>query len=439
MRPGSLAVRYAALCLALCALTAVLAMGLDSWLGRPWLSAAVSVAVMAPVAVVAAWRHLSAMLSLFRALTGTVGSYRDGDFSFSLTWPRNDELRDLVCAHNDLGQALRDQRLGLVERELLLDTMVQHTPVAMFLVDPAQRVVYSNLAAKKLIGDGRRLEGRSLSALLDGAVPALVEAIDRGGDGLFVLRRGDGGGDGDDETFHLLRRRFRLNGRGHELFLLRRLTTELRRQEVQTWKNVIRVISHELNNSLAPIVSLAHSGKELLAKNRLDPLVTVFSTVEERARHLDRFIQGYARFAKLPAPRIEPVALPAFIDGLRKQVPFAIGGTVPAGDAWLDAAQIEQALLNVLKNAHESGSPAGDVTLSARRLPGRVRIDVADRGQGMSDAVLANALTPFYSTKRSGTGLGLALTREIAEAHGGRVALARRDGGGLVVTLVIPQ
>ena len=207
---------------------------------------------------------------------------------------------------------------------------------------------------------------------------------------------------------------------------------------MQTWKKVIRVISHELNNSLAPVASLAHSGAELTRRGQTARLESIFATIEERARHLEGFIHGYARFAKLPTPRLEALSWPLFVERLRSQVAFRVDGDLPDEPARLDRAQMEQALLNLLKNAHESGSPPGEVALRVRRLPGTLRIEVLDRGSGMSEAVLANALVPFYSTKRSGTGLGLALAREIAEAHGGRIGLANREGGGLGVTMVLP-
>jgi signal transduction histidine kinase len=167
-------------------------------------------------------------------------------------------------------------------------------------------------------------------------------------------------------------------------------------------------------------------------------LPEILGTIEERARHLEGFIRGYARFAKLPAPRLEAVAWREFVARLASQIDFVVDGALPEEPARVDPGQLEQALLNLLKNAHESGSPPQEVKLAVRRAPGLVRIEVLDRGSGMNDAVLTNALVPFYSTKRSGTGLGLALAREIAEAHGGRIALGNRDGGGLSVALVLP-
>ena len=431
-----LSLQFAALAFAYMLAAAALALLLSRWIEHAWIAGLAAVALLAPLMVYHVRRAFAPMNSLFRALAGSVASYRDGDYAFGLSWRGGGDLGALVASHNALGDALRDQRLSLVQRELLLDTMVQNTPVAMLLVDPSRRIVLGNIAARKLLGEGHRLEGHAFDALLESAPDALREAFERGGDGMFTV--GDADSDNED-IYHLSRRQFRLNGRRHELVLLRQLTAELRRQEVQTWKKVIRVISHELNNSLAPIASLAHSGAELLRRGQHERLPAALSTIEERARHLEGFIRDYARFAKMPSPRLESVPWPHFVAQLHSQVPFAYDGPdSPAAIARIDVAQLEQALINLLKNAHESGSNPEDVGLSLRRLPEHWRIDVLDRGSGMNEAVLANALLPFYSTKRHGTGLGLALAREIAEAHGGRIALLNRDGGGLCVSLVLP-
>ncbi|KLD78453.1 HAMP domain-containing histidine kinase [Xanthomonas hyacinthi] len=426
------------------ALAAAMPWLLAYWMDRGWevvtLSALLLLALM--------WWTLrlatAPMRSLFRALAGTVSSYRDGEYNFGVHWRGDDELGEMVAAHRQLGEILREQRQGLAQRELMLDTMVQNTPVAMLLTsnggDGLRRVVFSNLAARKLLHGGWKLEGQRLDDLLLGMPPALREAVARGGDSLFTID--DDEDPEEEQVYHLSRRRFRLNGRPHELLLLRLLTAELRRQEVHTWKKVIRVISHELNNSLAPIASLAHSGAELVRRQKVERLEEVFGTIEERARHLEGFIRGYARFAKLPQPQLQTVHWAQFLGGLQQQIPFALELEAPDLHSRVDPAQLQQALLNLVKNAHESSpeglAPADSVRIRVSTRSEWLRIEVLDRGSGMNEAVLHNALMPFYSTKRNGTGLGLALTREIVEAHGGRLSLQNRDEGGLCVAVQLP-
>ncbi len=433
MRLFSLEGKLAALLL-LCAALAIGAVALASW----WLPMPhAAIAALAAMIVPALWlarRRARALGELMRALAGSVSAFRDGDFSFSIANRRRDELGDLVEAHNELGRVLREQRQGLFQRELLLDSVVQNTPDALVLVEPGGHVVYANLAARALLNGGRALNGESFARIVAQAAPEFAAALETGGDVLFGVRI-----DEEDESFHLSRRTFKLQGRAHRMFLVKRLTRELSRQEVATWKKVIRVISHELNNSLAPIRSLAHSGRELARRGDLDRLGTVFDTIEGRARHLGDFIHGYAGFARLPLPRPAAVEWPAFLDALARHSSFRVAGALPATAGRFDRAQVEQMLINLVKNAHEAGGPAEAIELAVAERGRELRIEVRDRGPGMSETVLAQALLPFYSTKRSGTGLGLALAREISEAHGGRVTLANREGGGLVVTVILPQ
>jgi two-component system, NtrC family, nitrogen regulation sensor histidine kinase NtrY len=415
------------------------------WLDDVWLAATIAAVVAIPLAVLTVRRALAPLHSLFRALAGSVNTYRDGEYNFGIRWPGGvqDELGELVRAHAELGEVLREQRHALVQRELLLDTMVQNTPVAMLLLamggDGEQRVVFSNLAARKLLNEGRKMEGRRFAELLEQVPPELREAMARGGDSLFSIGEDAEDDVREEQVYHLARRNFVLNGRRHELLLLRRLTSELRREEMRAWKKVIRVISHELNNSLAPIGSLAHSGAELVRRGRHERLEEVFATIEERAHHLEGFLGGYARFAKLPQPHLQEVDWRTFLSSLQRHTGYVLEMPEGSFTSRIDPAQIEQALLNLLKNAQESGSSAADIQLRLTRQPQWLRIEVQDRGQGMSEAVLQNALVPFYSTKRHGTGLGLALTREIVEAHGGRISLANRESGGLSVLLQLPD
>ena len=444
----SLASRLSMLVVLLVALALALTVGLLRFFSdRTGLVASIVMLFMLPVIFALVRNQLSPILQLFRAMSGTVISYQDGDYSFSLHWHRSDELAELVDAHNALGNVLREQRLDLVQRELLLDTMLQNTPVAMLLISERGPIVFANIAARQMLNQGRKIEGHSLDTILQQVSIALRDAINKGGDGLFTMHvkrdavtgiDSEDEEDEEDEIYHLSRRHFSLNGRQHELLLLRHLTIELRRQEVHTWKKVIRVISHELNNSLAPVASLARSAGELIKRGQVERIPEILKTIEERALHLESFIHGYARFAKLPTPRLESVNWRAFVAGLQAQMSFALIDTLPEKNTLFDVAQMEQALLNLLKNAHESGSVSSDVALTIRHLHNLVRIDVMDRGSGMTETVMSNALVPFYSTKRSGTGLGLALAREIIEAHGGRIMLSNRDGGGLIVSLILP-
>ena len=431
----SLEAQVALLVVGLVACATGVAVMFHRWTGAWPQSVLFTSALMVPLSVWVVSRWAGPVNRVLQALGDAARSFQDGDFSLSIGTRRRDELGELVAHVNRMGDMLRRERQGVFQRELLLDTVIQSSPLALVLTDSTGHVIYSNVVARRMFQDGRKLEGHAFSELVAASPAPLQEAVAGGRDTLFSLEA-EGG---EPEVVHLSQRHFVLNGRDHRLYLFKRLTRELTRQEVATWKKVIRVISHELNNSLAPISSLAHSGRLLASDPDPARLATVFDTSGERAEHLKVVLEGYARFAKLPAPRQQPVSWPEFVASLHRAVPFREPDRLPPEDDWFDPAQLEQVLINLVKNAQEAGSPPEEILLTVADDGRSTRLQVLDRGSGMSEAVLQNALLPFYSTKRAGSGLGLSLCREIAEAHGGGLSLANRPDGGLAVTVWLPR
>jgi nitrogen fixation/metabolism regulation signal transduction histidine kinase len=425
-----------------------------------------AIGVCVPVALWLALRATKPWTDTLTALKDGVASLRDHDFSLSIARSTSDELGDLVDAYNSLGSVLRRERLDLHQRELMLDTVIQTSPLALVLTNANARIVFSNIAARQLLNSGRKLEGMDFTDTLKQAPEPLREAIAGGADTLFTVQEG-----AEANVFHVAQRHFVLNAQEHRLVLLKQLTRELAAQEVAVWKKVIRVIAHELNNSLAPISSLANSGLMLARASRdaaigsadafaprapgevagrpnvsaeppLSPeaarLERVFTTIADRAAHLATFIDGYARFAKLPKPRLASISWKQFVGRLEGAGIFRLTAPLPEAVATFDATQLEQVMINLLKNAAESGSAPDAIELAVRASADGWMLEVADRGSGLSDDTLRDALVPFYSTKPSGTGLGLTLCREIVEAHGGRLSIANRQGGGALVAIWLP-
>jgi PAS domain S-box-containing protein len=382
------------------------------------------------------WRPVRETL---RAVTDGVRSFQENDFGVRIRASRDDELGELVALYNRLGDALRRERNEIYQRELLLDTLLQGAPMAILLVNERQRVSYANTAARRLFGQSQRLAGRAFPELLDACPVEMRRALDAEENALVAGARAED--DGEEETFRVVNRRFRLNTQEHRLIVVERMTAELKRQEVEVWKKVIRVMSHELNNSLAPIRSLVHSAR--FVSERPDSprkLDAILGSVEERIRHLCDFLEGYARFARLPRPRREKVEWRRFLETTRSFFPFRLAGELGAEQGFFDPAQMQQALINLLKNASESGGASDEIGVALERggEQGLWLLHVLDRGKGMDDETMKKALLPFYSSKQSGSGLGLPLCTEILAAHGGSLRLQRRPGGGTVVTCVLP-
>jgi two-component system nitrogen regulation sensor histidine kinase NtrY len=399
-----------------------------------WLAAALAAAIGLPLILGLTARMFAPLGNVLRALEDGVDGLREGDFSLRLGIERGDEIGDLVRVYNSLGEQMGQERRDLRQRELMLASVLEATPTAVLLVNPVGRILVANMAARSLLAAGGRLEGGSLSAALDGCAPDLARelSISSAGESLVNLPAEDG-----QETLQVTRRVYHLNSRRHTLLLVRRMTPELRLHEAAVWKRVIRVVGHEINNSLAPIRSLIASGRKLLDGG--DPagrLPDILDTIDASARRLHRFVDGYRRMARLPAARPELLEIGAFLEDLRRLDAFEIVGNHETIEATLDPSQIQQVVLNLVRNGKEAGSETVEVAVSTEES--ELVLEVRDRGAGMDGDAMAQALVPFWTTKPEGSGLGLALCREILEGHGGSLRLRSREGGGLVATCRLP-
>lgn len=383
----------------------------------------------------------SALFTIGWPRTRVIHAIRDGilqlkeeDFNFAVARTGDRQLDELATAFNSLVETLRKQQLDLRQREFMLDAILQTTPMAILLLDQWLRVVYGNIESRNFFASSHKLEGLSFRELLGRLPEPARTVLSASNDGLFTIQK-----NAEAQTWHVSSRVFTLNSRPHRLILLKQLTRELTTQELAMWKKMMKLLAHELNNSLAPIASLCRSGRKFIAGHNATDLAQVFATIESRADHLASFIDGWARFTRLPMPRPQRLHWRRFLDPLGDSLDCRID----VADAMLmgtfDPSQLEQVLINLVKNAHESGSPPEEVCIAVREMPQGFAIEVSDRGSGLPQDALANALLPFFSTKASGTGLGLTLCREIVHAHGGHLTIANRVDGGAVVTIFLPK
>lgn len=365
---------------------------------------------------------------------------KDGEFSTTLVYQNDDELGKMCQLYNQTVEHLRREKRWLYQRELLLDKVTQSSPEVLFLVNNNQQIIFSNIAARRFFDVANNLDGSNLGTLLANAPPGIKNAIEAGKDGLFSVNFSGQSNHQDSQTWHMATGNFVLNNQTHQLYILKQMTREISRQEVTVWKKVIRVISHELNNSLGPISSMLHSGRILSLQVDENRLARVFATIDERIKHLSEFVQGYGQFAKIPEPKIQVINSRALLESLSQQWAFQYDASqnIPI---YADPTQVEQLLINLLKNAHESGSPPAHIAIEivTHVALKETQITVKDAGRGIAESSLNSVLIPFYSTKSNGSGLGLALCREIIDAHHGHIALSNRSTGGLLVRVTLPH
>jgi two-component system nitrogen regulation sensor histidine kinase NtrY len=408
---------------------------LDAW-GLPAATAAVLSLLVSMLGVtVTAAVLLRSIARVIEALDNAVESLASGDSSVRLAVTRRDEIGRLVSLVNRLGEVIATERRHLRQRELMLAAVLEANPTAVMLVNPVHRVLVANRAARELVSGGGRIEGETIDHVAAAAPPCLRGELIRSESGEAVVSNlpEEGGA-----TFQITRQSFDLNARRHRLLLVRNISPDLRRQEVAIWKRVIRVVGHEINNSLAPIRSLLASSRKLVVAGDPDQrLPRILDTIDDSAARLHRFVDGYRRVTRLPAPTRERVHLHGFLADLRQLAAFDLAPTDPGLAGVFDPAQLQQVVLNLVRNAREAG--ADTVTVSAVAEAEHLEIRVRDDGPGLSADDQAQALMPFWTTKAEGSGLGLPLCREILEQHGGSLSLESPGKRGLLVTCRLPN
>ena len=331
---------------------------------------------------------------------------------------------------------LMTRRLSRLSRTIQpLSAALEHDPSAVILVDQDGCVIYANAASHRVLCVNAPLIGQDADAVFETLPRGLQTALASGQDSIVAQ-----GSETHGETLLVSSHALTIEGSQHFLYMLRPITQQVRRQEVENWKKLIRVLSHELNNALAPITSLLSSARKVNQMTHQDPrLGQIFESISERTAHLVSFIEGYREVARLPRPAPRTVDWDVFLKSIQSQKHFRTSGLLPKTAGYFDPIQLERVIINLINNSYEANSPREAIEIEIMEEEDRFRINVMDRGSGMPEAVLKQAMLPFFSTKRTGTGVGLALSREIIEAHDGQLSLANREGGGLVVSCSLPK
>ena len=362
-----------------------------------------------------------------QTLSNLLAALGEGDFSIRARGARGgDPLGEVMIEVNTLVETLRHQRLDALEATTLLRKVMAEIEVAVFTFDEERELKFVNRAGARLLAQtaertlGRRAEELGLEDCLDGDAPRVINTAFPGGVGRWEIRRSS----------------FRQGGRPHELLVLSDLSQPLREEERQAFQRLIRVIGHEMNNSLAPIKSIAGSLATIIEREPppsdwKEDMQRGLAVIASRSESLSRFMSAYARLAKLPPPKLAPLDVAGLIDRvatLEKGHDIRLAGG-PRLTIQGDSDQLEQLLINLIRNAVDAvRETGGGVRVGWQRLPGSpasMELWVDDEGPGLSNT--GNLFVPFFTTKPGGSGIGLVLSRQIAEAHGGSLMLENRD------------
>ena len=379
-----------------------------------------------------------------QTLSNVVSALREEDYSFRAREANpNDSLGELSLEINTLADILTEQRIQTIETTALLRRVVDEIDAPIFTFDPEQKLRLVNAAGERLLQQpSARMLGRTASEL------GLDKCFEARNASLVSLQYS-----APNARWMVRKRSFRQNGVPHTLIVLSDVSRALREEERSAWQRLIRVLGHELNNSLAPIMSIAGSLATRLPQLDLPEAVKSdyqrgLDIIESRTGALHRFLQSYRRLATMPSPKLQSVELRPLAERvaiLETRLPVRIESGPDAVLA-IDPDLIEQMLINLIRNAVDSaleqaqatqgGEP--EVVLRWRQEDGNVSLMVQDNGIGLLNP--SNAFVPFYTTKQGGSGIGLVLSQQIAEAHGGTIELAnRKDSRGCVVTVQLPN
>jgi nitrogen fixation/metabolism regulation signal transduction histidine kinase len=363
-----------------------------------------------------------------QTLSNILGAIREGDYSIrGRRAALGDALGEVMLEVNDLGQTLREQRIGALEATALLRTVMAEIDVAVFAFDGEQRLRLVNRAGERLLAQpSTRLLGRTSSEL--GLAPCFSPDEAEGPHTMQMVFPGGFG------RWDIRRSTFREGGAQHQLLVLTDLSQTLREEERTAWQRLLRVLGHELNNSLAPIKSVAGSLADLLTQQPQsadwgDDMHRGLEVISSRADSLARFVESYSKLARLPQPRFEPLNIGSLVHrvvSLETRLPVKVA----AGPELVikgDDVQLEQLLINLVRNAVDASMETkGGVRVGWAQSNGQIEVWISDEGPGLANT--ANLFVPFFTTKAKGSGIGLVLSRQIAEAHGGTLTLENRPG-----------
>ena len=374
--------------------------------------------------------------SPLRTLANLLEAMREGDYSIrARAADDEDALGDVMMQVNEMAATLRNQRLGALEATTLLRKVMEEINVAVFAFDSERKLRLVNKAGEKLLGQPSERIMNSDAAELD-----LVEFLE--GEPVRTVQRAFAGVQG---RWGLSRSVFREGGLPHQLLVIGDLTRPLREEELKAWQRIVRVLGHELNNSLTPIKSIAGSLESLLAKDPLpedwqEDTRRGLSVIASRSESLNRFMGSYARLAKLPRPELAAVDLGPLVERVAK-LETRLHVVVEAGPPLVvevDRDQIEQVLINLIRNGVDAAKETGGgVAIGWERRANSTEIYVRDGGPGLSNT--ANLFVPFFTTKPGGSGIGLVLCRQVIEGHGGTLTLKNvTEGQGCEALVVLP-